>query len=124
VVFRAGGGDMSTVFIIIENWSRNGNSPAIYGVFSTEEKANAALKNAVARHDESFSFYITQRDLDAHLLDSSEEVSLEERLEALEQYMNVAQQKIVALEARLGAYHHYTNGPSREELKRQWQIFL
>ena len=95
------------------------------GIFSSNEEANLAMEEAKGKMGSQFSFFMEPRVLNQRIkYHDAEDISLEERVEALEQYMNVAQQKIVALEARLGAYHNYTNGPSREELKRQWQILV
>lgn len=87
------------VYIIMENWTGNGNIPTIYGVFSTEEKAEYAYELAKKNHDNNFTFYIIERKLDLHCENNDTlEISFQERLEALEQYMAVAQRKIMALQ--------------------------
>jgi len=101
----------------------------IIGVFSSPEEASSAVEEAEKRMGNQFSFFTETRVLNQHIRyhgyeDSDDDISLEERIEALEQYMSVAQQKIVVLEAHLNAYHNYAEGPSTEKLRRQWKILV
>jgi hypothetical protein len=76
-----------------------GANPFIVGVFSTEEKADSAVKVMDKRWANNYHFSRALWELDKlEVGEDKSEVSLEERLEALEQYMNVAQMKIMALQ--------------------------
>jgi hypothetical protein len=69
------------------------------GVFSTYEKAKTAISIEQERMGQSYDFSTAPRTIDSICGEPCEpEISLEERLEALEQYMNVAQMKIMALQ--------------------------
>lgn len=99
----------------------------IVGVFSSHEEANSATEEAKKKMGNQFSFFTETRVLNQHIRyhgyeegeGGDDNISLEERVEALELYMNTAQRKILALEASLGAYHNYSEGPSTEELRRR-----
>jgi hypothetical protein len=95
----------------------------IVGVFSDEKLAEEVKEAEEHEHGERYTYIVALFYVESALVDD-EEVSLEERLEALEQYMSVAQRKIMALEAHLGSYHNYAEGPSTEELRRQWRILV
>lgn len=99
----------------------------IVGVFSSSEEASFALNEAKEKMGNQFSFFTETRALNQRIKyhssekeEDNDDISLQERLEALEQYMSVAQQKIMALEGRFS----YAEGPSTEELRRQWRILV
>jgi len=72
----------------------------LVGVFSTDEKARAAISIEQKRMGQIYDFSTAFRTIDVICGEPpyDPEISLEERVEALEQYMNVAQMKIMALQ--------------------------
>jgi hypothetical protein len=76
-----------------------GVNPFIVGVFSSHKKADVTVEDMTKRWANNYHFSRAECEVDKLEVGQSEpEVSLEERLEALEQYMNVAQMKIMALQ--------------------------
>ena len=131
MVFETGGGDGMKVHIVTGRRDVPKEGQFIVGVFSSSEEASFALNEAKEKMGNQFSFFTETRVLNQRIRyhgsekeEDNDDISLLERLEALEQYMSVAQQKIIKLEAHLGVYHNYAGAPSTEELKRQWQILV
>jgi hypothetical protein len=120
-VFKAGGGDRMNIHIVTGRRDTPVKERFIVGVFSSHEEANSAIEEAKKKMGNEFSFFTETRVLNQHIRyhgyeDSDDDISLEERVEALELYMNTAQRKILALEASLD---NYSEGPSTEELRRR-----
>jgi hypothetical protein len=90
---------MKVIVVRAHDKQIKGANPFIVGVFSSHEKADSEIEYLGKRYANAYHFSRTECDVDKREVGQSEpEVSLEERLEALEQYMNVAQMKIMALQ--------------------------
>lgn len=95
------------------------------GVFSTYEKAKTAISIEQERMGQSYDFSTAPRTIDSICGEPCEpEISLEERIEALEQYMNVAQNKIMALQSNLDfmLYLHRDEVGHAETRRRMDQV--
>jgi hypothetical protein len=89
------------------------------GVFSTYEKAKTAISIEQERMGQSYDFSTAPRTIDSICGEPCEpEVSLEERLEALEQYMNVAQNKIMRLQNAVQSLTFNVRGQLGDERTR------
>jgi hypothetical protein len=75
------------------------NVPFIVGAFSSHEKTMDAMRAFEQRHGEKYQTTYAEWELDKTIEVHEPEISLEERIEALEQYMNVAQMKIMTLQS-------------------------
>ena len=90
---------MKVIVVRAHDKQIKGANPFIVGVFSTEEKADSAVEAMDKKWGKSYHFSRALCELDKVEVGQSEpEISLEERLEALEQYMTVAQNKIMRLQ--------------------------
>jgi len=103
----------------------------IVGVFSSSEEASFALNEAKEKMGNQFSFFTETRVLNQRIRyhssekeEDNDDISLQERLEALEQYMSVAQMKIMALQSNLDfmLYLHKEEIGDTEAKRRMNQV--
>lgn len=79
----------------------------LQGVFSDYKEALNEIGNAICERGDGYSFVIESTYLDKHKKEESHDtdmdiyISTEEQLEALKQYLNVAQRKTISMDERL-----------------------
>jgi hypothetical protein len=96
-----------------------GANPFIVGVFSSHKKADVAIEDMTKRWANNYHFSRAECEVDKLEVGQSEpEVSLEERLEALEQYMTVAQNKIMRIQNAVQSLTFNVRGQLGDESTR------
>jgi putative NIF3 family GTP cyclohydrolase 1 type 2 len=110
---------MKVIVVRAHDKQIKGANPFVVGVFSSHEKADSEIEYLGERYANAYHFSRTECEVDKREVGQSEpEVSLEERVEALEQYMNVAQMKIMRLQNAVQSLTFNVRGQLGDERTR------